>query len=85
MDLSLSFDQQEFHDLIGPFCERVHRIGIAEAERRIGYRLEELEGNMVDVVPSNNGLTIYVRPSAKLRRAVEAIMQTAPLLRAIGY
>lgn len=85
LKLSLEFDKQGFLDLIGPFCERVERIGIQEAERRLGFGLEELEGDMVDIVPSNDGLTIYVRPSDKLRRAVEAVMQTAPLLRAIGY
>ena len=84
MELSLRLDKEEFCRLLEPVIVRVSRIGIAEAERRMGCSFEELVGDMVEVVTSNDGLTIYLRPSQRLTRAVDAILETRPLLRAIG-
>ncbi len=81
MELAIQVDENEFRRLLDSMTERVKRIGIEEAERRMGFSFDDLIGNMVDVEPSNDGLTIYLRPSEKLRRAAEAVLQSQ---RAIG-
>ena len=71
--IQFRIENGELLSLVGLFCERVNRIGTTEAERRIGFRIEELADDAFDIVSGDDLRTIYVRPSAKLRRAVDAV------------
>jgi hypothetical protein len=65
--LELSFDAAEFEQLADEIIGRIRELGDEESERRLGCALDEVldesRGPLFDIVPSENGVTLYVLPS----------------------
>jgi hypothetical protein len=73
-EFRLVMDAESFDALSADIVRQIKLLGDNEAERRLGFPLDEITRGLIETLPGNEPGVVLVRPSARMLKIRELLI-----------